>query len=157
MFKPGQWFTNLLAGLTAPIFQSGRLRNNVKAAEAQYIEFAAAFGRMVLTAVYEVETSLMRYEEERERYAFLTSQLEEAQASSDLQARRYAAGVAGYTDYLDALRTLLGVQSTLSAAGSELGLARLAVHRGLGGGWTEAPPQPVLGLVPAQAPTEEIP
>jgi outer membrane protein TolC len=128
----------------------------VKAAEAQYIQFAAAFGRTVLTAVYEVETSLVRYEQERERYAFLTSQRDEAQASADLQAQRYAAGVAGYTDYLDALRTLLGVQSTLSAAGTELGLARLAVHRSLGGGWTEEGAQPVLDFVPAQATLEAI-
>ena len=136
LFDAGQWFSSLLGGLTAPIFQGGRLRNNVKAAEAQYVQFAAAFGRAVLTAVYEVETSLTGYEQERERHALLTSQREEAQASADLQARRYAAGVVGYTDYLDALRTLLGVQSTLSAAGTELALARLAVHRALGGGWT---------------------
>ena len=154
LFNAGQWFTNLLAGVTAPIFQGGRLRNNVKAAEAQYVEFAAAFGRTVLTAVYEVETSLTRYSAERDRYAFLTSQLEEAQASADLQAQRYAAGVAGYTDYLDALRTLLGVQSTLSSAGTELGLARLAVHRGLGGGWTEEAPEPVLGFVSIQTTDE---
>ncbi len=137
LFNAGQWFTNLLAGLAAPVFQGGRLRDNVKVAEAQYIQFAAAFGRVVLTAVYEVETSLTRYERERERYAFLTSQRDEAQASADLQARRYASGVAGYTDYLDALRTLLGVRSTLSTAGTEVALARLAVHRALGGGWTE--------------------
>jgi len=136
LFHAGQWFTNLIGGLTAPIFQGGRLRNNVKAAEAQYTQFAAAFGRAVLTAVYEVETSLKRYEKERVRYAFLTSQRDEARASADLQAQRYAAGAAGYTDYLDALRTLLGVQSTVAAAGTELALARLAVHRALGGGWT---------------------
>ncbi len=142
LFDAGQWFTNLLGGLTAPIFQGGRLRNNVKAAEAQYVEFAAAFGRAVLTAVYEVETSLTGYARERERFEFLTSQLEEAQASVDLQAQRYAAGVVGYTDYLDAIRTLLGVQSTLSAAGTEVALARLSVHRALGGGWvtTEVAP-----------------
>jgi outer membrane protein TolC len=157
LFDVGQWFTNLIAGVTAPIFQGGRLRNNVNVAEAQYIQFAAAFGRAVLTAVYEVETSLVRYEQERERYAFLTSQRDEAQASADLQARRFAAGVAGYTDYLDALRTLLGVQSNLSAAGAELGLARLAVHRALGGGWTEEAPQPVLGFVPVQSTDEAGP
>ena len=89
-----------------------------------------------LTAVYEVETSLTGYEQERERHALLTSQRGEAQASADLQAQRYAAGVVGYADYLDALRTLLGVQSNLSAAGTDLALARLAVHRALGGGWT---------------------
>ncbi|HIE61496.1 MAG TPA: TolC family protein [Microbacterium sp.] len=136
LFDAGQWFSNLVGGLTAPIFQAGRLRNNVKAAEAQYVQFGAAFGRTVLTAVYEVETSLTGYEQERERHALLTSQRGEAQASADLQAQRYAAGVVGYADYLDALRTLLGVQSNLSAAGTDLALARLAVHRALGGGWT---------------------
>ena len=156
LFNAGQWFTNLIAGLTAPIFQGGRLRNNVKAAEAQYIQFAAAFGRAVVTAVYEVETSLVGFEKERGRYAFLTSQREEAQASAELQARRYTAGVAGYTDYLDALRTLLGVRSTLSAAGTELALARLAVHRALGGGWTEEGARPLLGFVPIQATVEDI-
>jgi NodT family efflux transporter outer membrane factor (OMF) lipoprotein len=154
LFDAGQWFTNLIGGLTAPVFQAGRLRDNVKVAEAQYVEVGAAFGRTVLTAVYEVETSLVGYEEERTRYAFLTSELEEAEASADLQAQRYAAGVAGYTDYLDALRTLLGVQSNLSAAGLELELARLDVHRSLGGGWTQQSVEPVLGFVPVQATLE---
>lgn len=151
LFDADQWFTNFIAGLTAPIFQGGRLRDNVKLAEAQYTQFAAAFGRTVLTAVYEVEISLKRYEEERRRYGLLTLQQEEAQASADLQSRRYAAGVAGYTDYLDALRTLLGVQSTLSAAGTDLALARLGVHRALGGGWTDDDSQPVLGFRPTDA------
>ena len=151
LFDADQWFTNLIAGLTAPIFQGGRLRNNVELAEAQYTQFAAAFGRTVLTAVYEVETSLRRYEEERQRYGLLTSQQDEARASADLQSRRYSAGVAGYTDYLDALRTLLGVQSTLSAAGTDLALARLGVHRALGGGWTDDDARPVLEFSPTDA------
>lgn len=151
LFDADQWFTNFIAGLTAPIFQGGRLRNNVKAAEAQYTQFAAAFGRTVLTAVFEVETSLKRYEEERRRFGLLTSQRDEAEASANLQSRRYAAGVAGYTDYLDAFRTLLGVQSTLSAAGTDLALARLGVHRALGGGWTADDPPPVLGSSPTDA------
>lgn len=150
LFDAAQWFTNLLGGLTAPVFQGGRLRNNVKAAEAQYVQFAAAFGRTVLTAVYETETSLKRYDMERKRYALLISQREEAQASADLQARRYAAGVAGYLDYLDALRTLLDVRLNLSAASTELALARLAVHRALGGGWTEGETRSILGFTPTE-------
>ena len=57
-------------------------------------------------------------------------------------------GVGGYSDYLDASRTLLDIEPAL--AGSEHGpaLARLARHRALGGAWTapetaaEAPPLP---------------
>jgi len=145
VFDAGQWFTNLIGNLTAPLFQGGRLRNNVNLAEAGYEAAAAGFGRSVLTAVYEVEVALKRYHEERRRYAFLTSQLEEAQSSADLQSQRYSSGVTGYTDYLDALRQLLGVQSTVSAAGNELALARLGVYRALGGGWArtdEEEPEP---------------
>jgi len=44
--------------------------------------------------------------------------------------------VADYPDYLDALRTRLAVESTLAQAARDLALARLAVHRALGGSWT---------------------
>ena len=56
----------------------------------------------------------------------------------------------GYTDYLDALRSLLNVESTLAGGQRDLALARLAVHRALGGEWTE-PPESLEGprMVPA--------
>lgn len=150
LFKVDQWFRNLLGNLTAPIFQGGRLRNNVALAHAQFDQIAAAYGRAVVTAVYEVEAALAALANEDRRHAFLTSQREEAQASVSLQSERYESGVGGYTDYLDALRTLLNVESTLAAAGRDLALARLAVHRALGGDWT-AEPESLEGprMVPA--------
>ena len=149
IFQAGQWFTNLVAGISAPLFQAGRLRENVKAAEARHLQAAAAFGRSVLTAVQEVESALSAYRAQRDRYAFFGDQVQEAEASADLTARRYAAGVAGYIDYLDAVRQLLNVRSNHVAAGTELALARLSVHRALGGAWTSDAPEPVLELVPA--------
>jgi len=137
LFDLSQWFSNLTAGLTAPLFQGGRLRSNVDAAEARYAQLSAAYGRAVLTAVGEVESALVAYRQERERYDFLTSQLDEARSSAELQAQRYASGVADYPDYLDALRTRLTVESTLAQATRDLALARLGVHRALGGSWTE--------------------
>lgn len=139
LFKVDQWFRNLLGNLTAPIFQGGRLRNNVALAHAQFNEVAAAYGRAVVTAVQEVEAALTALANEDRRHTFLTSQREEAQSSVALQSERYESGIGGYTDYLDALRTLLNVESTLAAAGRDLALARLAVHRALGGDWTAEP------------------
>jgi NodT family efflux transporter outer membrane factor (OMF) lipoprotein len=143
LFDLSQWFSNLTAGLTAPLFQGGRLRASVRAQEARWAQQTAAYGRTVLTAVAEVETALARHRLEGERFAFLGSQLDEAEASVDLQSRRYASGVGGYSDYLDALRTRLTVQSTLSAAARDYALSRLGVHRALGGSWlagAAAPP-----------------
>lgn len=130
-----QWFRNLTAGLTAPLFQGGRLRANVAAQEARWDQQRAVYGRTVLTAVSEVETALARVRQEADRFAFLRGQLEEAEASVDLQSRRYASGVAGYADYLDALRNRLTVQTILATAARDYALARLGVHRALGGTW----------------------
>ena len=150
LFRVDQWFRNLLGNLTAPIFQGGRIRSNIALAHAQFNQLAAAYGRAVVTAVYEVEAALAALANEDRRHAFLASQREEAQASVALQSERYESGIGGYTDYLDALRTLLNVESTLAAAGRDLALARLAVHRALGGDWkpeAETPEAP--RMVPA--------
>lgn len=147
LFDLSQWYVNLAAGITAPIFQGGRLKANVDAAEARYIQQAAAYTRTVLTAYQEAESALAAMEEERQRYDFLTGQREEALAAVNLQASRYENGVGEYLDYLDALRTLYNVETNLSGAARELALARLGVHRALGGGWTEAGQTPSLEMV----------
>ena len=139
LFSVDQWFRNLLGNLTAPIFQGGRIRNNIAVAQARFNQAAAAYGRTVVTAVHEVEATLAALENEGRRHDFLESQREEALASVSLQSQRYASGVAGYTDYLDALRSLLNVESTLAGARRDLALSRLAVHRALGGEWTASP------------------
>ena len=140
LFDAGQWLRNLTANLTAPVFQGGRLRSQLALAHARFDERAAAYGRTVVTAVHEVEASLTALANEGRRHAFLVSRLEEAQSSVDLRSQRYSAGLGGYVDYLDALRTLLNVKSDLASAGRDLALARLAVHRALGGAWTSSLP-----------------
>ena len=156
LFNVQQWFTNLITNLTAPIFQAGRLRNNLALAEARFDEAANAYGRTVVTAVNEVETALAGLENETRRHAFLASQRDEAQATMELQSQRYESGVVGYTDYLDALRTLLSVEATLAGATRDLALARLAVHRALGGAWAapEAVPEP--RMVPTSGTGENL-
>ena len=135
-FDPDQWFRNLSLNLLAPVFQGGRLRGNVALAEARLNEAAAAFGRSVVTAVNEVETALAGLEASRRRHSLLASIAQEAKAESDLQELRYAAGVGGYEDFLKASQSSLSAQSVLAAANRDLGFARLALHRALGGSWT---------------------
>ena len=136
LFNVDQWFRNLVGNLTAPIFSGGRIRANIALAEESFNQAAATYGRAVVTAVHEVEAALATLANEGRRHEFLQSQREEAAASVALQSRRYDSGVGGYTDYLDALRALLNVESTLAGSRRDLALARLAVHRALGGEWT---------------------
>ena len=136
-FDPDQWFRNLSFNLLGPVFQGSRLRSNVDLAEARLNEAAAAYGRSVVTAVKEVEAALARLEASRRRHSLLASLADEAQAENALQEQRYVSGVGKYEDYLTASQNLLGAQSGLAAAERDLGYARLALHRALGGAWTE--------------------
>ncbi|MEL7169459.1 MAG: TolC family protein, partial [Bacteroidota bacterium] len=140
------WFSSLTANLTAPLFQGGRLRANVSAAEAAYAQQAAVYGRTVLTAYQEVESALERYEEERQRFDFLRSQFDDARAQDALQTERFEQGIGDYTAVLDAQRNRLGVLTSLSGARRAVALARLGVYRTLGGDWVAEPPQTAVDL-----------
>ena len=136
LFNVSQWFTNLATNLLVPVFDGDRLQSNVTLAEARFNELAAAYGRTVVTAVNEVQTALGAMRQQDRRRAYLVSRQGEAHAELDLQAERYASGVGGYADFLDALRTQLHVESALAGSERDTALARLAVHRALGGAWT---------------------
>ncbi len=129
------WLLSLGANLTAPIFDGGRIAANIRVARANYDEAAAAYGQSVLTAYREAVLAIDTYEEQRQRYRLIAAQLDEAMASRDLQAERYASGVGDYISYLDALRSMHQVESNLSSAARDVALARLGVHRALGGDW----------------------
>ena len=136
LFDVKQWFTNLTSNLLRPVFDGGRLANNVRLAEARFDELAAAYGQTVVSAVNEVEAALATLRNEGRRRESLAVQHDEAQASMDLQSRRYVSGVGAYDDVLDAGGNLLEVESAVAGSERNLALARLAIHRALGGAWT---------------------
>ena len=142
-FDPDQWYRNLSANLLAPVFQGGRLRGNVALAEAQLDEAVAAFGRSVVTAVNEVDAALTALRANRHRVSLLNGFVDEAAAEAALQERRYRSGVGDYSTVLAASHHLLSARSTLAGGERDLGLARLTLHRALGGGWT-APDESVF-------------
>ena len=152
LFDVKQWFTNLTSNLLRPVFDGGRLANNVKLAEARFDELAAAYGQTVVTAVNEVEAALASLGNEGRRRELLAVQREEALASRDLQSRRYQSGVSGYGDLLDATGNLLEAEAALATSERNLALARLAIHRALGGSWTGPDELAAASSDPAAAP-----
>lgn len=147
LFDLSQWYLNIAGSITAPLIQGGRLKANVDAAEARYIQVAAAYTRTILTAYQEAESALAGMEEEEQRFEFFTGQRQEALSAVNLQSDRFENGVGTYLDYLDALRTFYNVETNLSSAARDLALARLSVHQALGGGWTEQDMNPSLQMV----------
>jgi len=153
LFNVQQWFGNLVSNLLAPVFDGDRLAGNVALAHARFNGLAAAYGRTVVTAVNEVESALAGLRSKDRRHALLSARREEARETLALRSQRYQSGVGGYADFVDALRMLLTVESALSDSERSLALARLAVHRALGGAWTR--PQTAPGPLMATSDPEE--
>ena len=138
LFNFNQWFRNLTVNLLGPVFQGSLLRDRTALAEGRLSEAAAAYGSAVVAAVNEVESALAGWEAARRFYELRKSFAEAAQAETAHQKRRYQSGVADYEDFLTASQTSVSAAAALAVAERDLGYARLALHRALGGAWVAA-------------------
>lgn len=129
------WTSALASSIVAPLFDGGRIAANIRSARAVYDQRAASYARTVLGAYVEVDRAIADYEEQRRRYLLLASQLYEAENSLNLQRQRFEAGIGSYSNYLDALRAVFQTEANLSSAAKATALARLGIHRALGGDW----------------------
>ncbi len=125
------------AGLTAPIFNAGRIRANIRVAWAQYEQLALQYEKTVLMAFRDVEAALVHYGKLKERHASLSASRASARDRAQIQELRYLRGTGDYLGLLDARRNLVLSEIGLTESRRSLAEARLAVHRSLGGTWIQ--------------------
>ncbi|MGC9986543.1 MAG: efflux transporter outer membrane subunit [Polyangia bacterium] len=130
-------FYSLLGGITAPIFNAGRLKNQVEAQDAVREQAQVAYQQAVLTALQEVENALVALARNRERGDALTRAAEAAHAASDLARQRYSAGVIDFQSVIDTQRTVLSVEDSLASTQADSVLALIRLYKALGGGWSQ--------------------
>jgi multidrug efflux system outer membrane protein len=125
------------ASLTQPIFTGGRLRSQVRLAEARQQTAVLSYQQSIQGAFRNVSDGLLAYRKTRE---FRTQQellFRSAEDAARLSHMRYNGGVTGYLEVLtnetNAFSTELGlVQAQLN----EL-LAVVQLYQALGGGWQQ--------------------
>jgi multidrug efflux system outer membrane protein len=130
---------SIALGITAPIFEGGRLRANLRAVRAQYEQAVAGYVNGVLIAYGDVEDALT------DLHAFTTevSDLREAVRASGSYRRlaevQYRNGLVDYLIVIDAERTLLANELALAQATNLQMSASVHLIKALGGGWQEQP------------------
>jgi multidrug efflux system outer membrane protein len=123
------------AGLLQPVFQGGRLKQNLAAMQARYDEALAMYRKAALNGYREVANTLVTIQKLAEvrvqRQVGVTALVD----ASDLARSRYDSGLASYIEILTADQDLFQQQLLLAQArGAEL-RARAELYRTLGGGW----------------------
>ena len=123
--------------VTFPVFTGGRLRGNLKFAEARFHESVAIYQQTVQGAFREVSDNLIGYQRTRE---FRQRQEERTQAHRDatqIANVRYEGGVTSYLEVLYNEQELFNAELGLAQARLNELLSVVQLYRALGGGWTE--------------------
>ncbi len=128
---------SLLASVTAPLWQGGRLREEVNRAEAESAEALATYANAVLTAYAEVETALAADEFLQRRERHLAAAVEQAQAAAVLANERYITGLETYITVLDSQRSAFLAEGELIAARRQRLDNRVDLYLALGGGFEQ--------------------
>jgi multidrug efflux system outer membrane protein len=126
---------SLVPQLSQPIFTAGRLKSNVKLAEAQRESALIHYQRAIQTAFSEVSNSLIAHQkvrESRERQEDLVVALRDRLRLAYI---RYRGGVDTQLNALDADRDLFTAELTLSQIRLEELLTVVQLYKALGGGW----------------------
>lgn len=137
MLRGSSLFSSVLAGLTAPIFDGGRIRRNVEIQDALREQALIAYEKSLVSALADVETALISLAKTRERLASLEQAVESARLAEQIASQRYAAGLIDFLTLLDAQRSLLSVQDQRLAAQGERASAIVQLYKAFGGGWQD--------------------
>jgi multidrug efflux system outer membrane protein len=131
----GLW--NLSSSITQPIFEGGRLKSNVRLAEAQHQQMLLTYQQTIQGAFRDVSDALIAYRKNREFRIQQEHLFDSAQDAARLSEVRFKAGT---TDYLEVLT------NETNSFSAELGLARaqgneltalVQLYQALGGGWQQ--------------------
>jgi multidrug efflux system outer membrane protein len=134
LFGPGKTWS-IAGGLTGPLFQGLRLKNQYDARVAQWEQARVQYERTVTNAFAEASSAIVAHQK------LVEAEKEQARAVAafrqavTLSNQRYVAGFAGYLDVLQAEQNLFPAENALA----QLRFNRLAnfvqLYKALGGGW----------------------
>ena len=127
--------SSVLGGLSAPIFNAGRLKAQVEQQEAVREQALAAYELTLLGALEEVENALVAFAHSQQRSEALNEAAEAIRRAAVLARQRYSAGLVDFQSVLDTERGLLTVEDSLAGSRADTVQSLIRLYKALGGGW----------------------
>lgn len=118
-----------------PIFDAGRIVSNIRVQESREVQQEAVYKQTVLTALEEVENSLVNYAREQVREASLAEAVANNRRAVDLANELYGRGLEDFSAVIDAQRELFTVQDRYAQSRTRVTTNLIALYKALGGGW----------------------
>ena len=143
LFSTANRAWSLVGSFAWTVFKGGAIRQNIEVQNALQEQALKQYESTILTALEEVENSLVAYAEEQDRRDTLTEATQAAQRAAQLARDQYASGLIDFQTVLDAERSVLSFQDQLAQSKGQVTANVISLYKALGGGWT-----PMTGMPP---------
>ena len=136
LFSHGSQAWAVSPQVTWPALDLGSAKARLRAQEARGEQALAGYDKTVLTAVEDLENALTAYRQQQLRIVSLSQQAEASRSAANLARIRYKEGSIDFLVLLDAERTRLAAEDSLTEAQTFANTDIVAIYKALGGGWT---------------------
>jgi len=117
------------------IFSAGRVRSNIELQKALQQETMLAYQKTVITALADVENTLVAYAKEYERHKTLTDAVAHNRKAVDSAMQLYERGLTDFLNVLVAQHSLFASEDALVQSTRNLSTDLVVLYKALGGGW----------------------
>lgn len=131
-------FWRIGPGVSWKVFDAGAVRRNIDIQSALQEQYLAAYEQAVLSALEEVKNAMTAYAQDQIRQESLQHAAMAARRAEALAREYYLAGMADFTDVLDAQRAVLSFENQLAENRGAVAADLIRLYKALGGGWTPA-------------------
>lgn len=122
------------------LFDSGRLKNRVRAQEARTEQAFVRWEHAVLVALEETENALTSFVRESERRSSLLAAAGEARRAAALTRDQYAQGLIDFQTVLASERSVSDLEDELATSDAAVASDVVVLYKALGGAWNEDEP-----------------
>jgi len=125
------------AQISIPIFEGGKLKAQVRTADAQMKEAALAWRSTVLAAYHDANDALVAYADEQRHAAALARQLADARRADALMRSRHRSGFVSMIEVLVAQHNVHQAEQQALQSNVAASTDLVALYKALGGDWSE--------------------
>jgi outer membrane protein TolC len=118
-----------------PIFNYGRLKNNVRVQDARFQQLVVNYQNTILQAFQDVEDATVGFLRTQEQTGFLSESVAQYKLSVELSLIQYSDGLVSFQRVIDAQRNLVRQEDAFASATGSVGTNLIALYKALGGGW----------------------
>lgn len=126
----------IAASLAAPIFDAGRLRQQVAIRSAEQEQALAAYEAALFGALRDVENARASLANGRARGEALAAAVQAARNAALLASFRYRSGLVDFQTVLDTERSVRTLEDSQATAQADSVIALVQLYKALGGGWS---------------------